>query len=130
MSKMMNFNAGGSSFDPVRCSREDLKAIPSTEVRLDDLASLLTIVYVFFSTCFPFICMVRTSPLTDCHRLLQVFIQRWPAPIGYKFFRNMMADVLTVAMCNICYRVRHDDPMVSHWLTVVSKRPSCLGCLM
>ena len=32
MSKLLHFTVGGSHFDPIRASREDLRAMPSSEV--------------------------------------------------------------------------------------------------
>ena len=56
----------------------------------------------------------------------QVFIQKWPAPIGFRFYRNMLNDVISVSLCETCNHFFHTD---DYELLVLQhkKCPFCRG---
>ena len=35
----------------------------------------------------------------------EVYVQHWPAPLGNRYYRNMMPDVVSVSACSTCNRV-------------------------
>ena len=83
--KLLSFESG----EPIRLSRDELRALPSTEV----------------------------------------FVQKWPAPLGFRYFRNMLSDVMSVSMCETCNRFFHTDDyellVLQHKRCPVCRGPVC-----
>ena len=76
--KLLNYESG----EPIRLSRDDLRVVPSTEV---DMALFIR--------------------LASFMIWRQVFIQKWSAPIGFRYYRNMLSDVISVTLCPVCNHV-------------------------
>jgi len=53
----------------------------------------------------------------------EVVVRRWPSPLRYQYFRNLVSEVV-IAMCDSCYQMFHADD----YELVVLQKQSCPFC--